>query len=156
MTRARTLLFAAALLSLLLCVGTLNRWATDNPTARRWVGPGTQWPPGTPLPPGAKSVAETSNGPRSRVEIEFPLRDRRFVYFGAYRVPLTLAVVGTGALPALTIFMLANRTREWLMAHRRVGRNRCGLCGYDLRATPDRCPECGTVPTAQAPGPGGT
>lgn len=56
-----------------------------------------------------------------------------------FTVPDWALVLSTGALPAL-----------WLLARWRRGRRSSGgyclTCGYDLRATPERCPECGGVP----------
>jgi hypothetical protein len=53
---------------------------------------------------------------------------------------------------ALTALLPASWVARRLLARARGrdGPEACRLCGHDLRATPERCPECGTVAGKQA------
>ncbi len=57
-------------------------------------------------------------------------------------IPCWFLAILTAALPTRALFRLARR-------HRRPGF--CRTCGYDLRATPNRCPECGAMPNEPIP-----
>jgi hypothetical protein len=62
----------------------------------------------------------------------------------AYRVnaialPLWMPIVLTLVLGYLLEW------RRWLGEHR-IRAGLCPVCAYDVRATPDRCPECGAIP----------
>jgi hypothetical protein len=63
------------------------------------------------------------------------------------RLVIVGAGSGVGGLLASRFF--ASAQEPYIRAELlRMGH--CPRCGYDLRATPDRCPECGAVPAATA------
>ena len=58
-------------------------------------------------------------------------------------IPQWFFIVCFGFLPTRAVL-------RWVRKRRRERNALCVNCGYDLRATPDRCPECGKVPGKQA------
>ena len=58
----------------------------------------------------------------------------------ALMLPYWALSMAFSLLPAIWIV----RRLRWRAASRHS--DRCAVCGYDLRATPERCPECGLVP----------
>lgn len=45
---------------------------------------------------------------------------------------------------ALRAWWVVDLPADYRVARRRAA-GRCQACGYDLRATPERCPECGSA-----------
>ena len=70
---------------------------------------------------------------------------RRVVYPSILSVPYPVVVFLLLVVPTVTIV-----ARRLAASHRRRA-GRCEDCGYDLRETADRCPECGNVPSPGRP-----
>ena len=63
------------------------------------------------------------------------------------RLPYWMLTLATGIVPGLWL-------RSWWSCYgvrKRRHAGRCEMCGYDLRATPHRCPEYGTPALTQPP-----
>jgi hypothetical protein len=65
--------------------------------------------------------------------------------FRTVSVPYWVFVALSGAPPAFWLAKAADQRR-------RRAAGMCRVCGYDLRATPDACPECGTIPSSRRAG----
>ena len=57
-------------------------------------------------------------------------------------------------LATLPLALACNRARRRIKRRRLLRAGLCVDCGYDLRGTPGRCPECGAVTAAAAGAPG--
>jgi hypothetical protein len=80
----------------------------------------------------------------------FSYEQRRFGKGGAFgdKVMAEHLAVPTYPLPLLSGLLLAWYIRQLRQVHRPGD---CIRCGYDLRATPRRCPECGAEQTHEQP-----
>lgn len=97
-----------------------------------------------------------------QLDAEFVLIFSFTEFFAPIWLPLSYLVYRPG-LGGVTIhigqiylaFAAATALWRWRVERRRLINTRratgcCLRCGYDLRATPQRCPECGTIPQAVA------
>jgi hypothetical protein len=172
----RRLLYLACIVCLAVSAGALAAWQRGTRwfgSSEVWVGGRTYaiaWPVGRIVafsypvrgqrPPRGYQLVQS---PPVNMDQAFGAptpgsRYRSFAGFGWFR-DTGPPPVGTGYgvfAPAWAVALAAAAFPAWWLprerrrrrAQSRKARGLCPRCGYDLRATPDRCPECGAVDAA--------
>jgi hypothetical protein len=82
----------------------------------------------------------SSTAPAARSVATYPFTE------GNVAIPDWFLFLLAGAYPFWRLLDLPNQRRR-----KRFVANQCVGCGYDLRHTPERCPECGLVPGVAPP-----
>lgn len=72
----------------------------------------------------------------------YAVHDRNGMHTTTGVAPFSYFVIATALLPAVWV---PRRVRSMLRGRKWGRAGLCPSCGYDLRASPERCPECGTA-----------